>query len=87
MSEPKDYVYKLPEDYVLEPKMRRKLDVFVGNANLTNVQAQKMVDLHVELVEEYAAAMKDAMYGLALATGVVTFIVAAVIVSTLFIIF
>lgn len=56
-----EYTYKLPDDYEMKPKHREKLDRLVTRFKLTNAEAQKAVDLHVELVEEYAKELKKAI--------------------------
>lgn len=51
----KAYVYKLPQGYEIKPGTRSKLDAITSKYKLMNEEAQEFVDLHVELVEEYAA--------------------------------
>lgn len=54
---PKDFVYDLPEDYVLSNERREKLDSLMEELNVTdNALAQKLIDFHVEIVEEVAEA-------------------------------
>lgn len=50
----KSYIYRLPNDYTIEPSTRTKLDAITSKYKLMNEEAQEFVDLHVELVEEYA---------------------------------
>lgn len=52
-----EYIYKLPEDYVIKSETREKLDKLVHQLGLSNEQAQEFVDIHVELMEEYAAEL------------------------------
>lgn len=52
--EPHQYTYKLPEGYTLNHKHRSLLDILVGRHKMTNEEAQDFVDLHVEMIEEYA---------------------------------
>lgn len=76
----KTYIYFLPDDYELEGETRRKLDEFVDHVGMNNTQAQQMVDLHVELVEEYADKAKDTMIGYAVTSGAISALVTALIV-------
>lgn len=85
--EPEDYTYKLPSDYTMKPEHRAKLDKFVREYSLTNDEAQGLVDLHVELVEEYAALMRQAMCGLVITTFIISCSISAAIGATLFLIF
>lgn len=56
-----EYTYKLPADYTIKPETREKLDKLVYQLGLSNEQAQEFIDLHVELMEEYAAGAKAYM--------------------------
>lgn len=73
---PEKYVYELPDGYVMKPQHREKLDGFVKEHDLTNVEAQGLIDLHVELVEEFATEMQKAM------VPTVIFFVTASIIAT-----
>lgn len=70
------YTYNLPQDYVMQPQHRQKLDSFVIKHDLTNEEAQELVGLHVELVEEFAKEIQKAI------TPTVLFFVILSIVST-----
>lgn len=52
MKAPKDFVYHLPDDYIIKPHHRERLDKIMGELNATEEQAQEVIDLHVEIVEE-----------------------------------
>lgn len=52
-----EYVYVLSGDYTLQPKHREKLDHIVQETGLSNEAAQKIIDLHVEITEEYSTAI------------------------------
>ena len=55
-----NYEYNLPEGYSFDPILRQKLDGLVDKAQMTEVLAQRFVDLHVELMEDYAARLEQA---------------------------
>lgn len=56
---PKDFIYDLPEDYVLSDDRRERLDSLMEKLNVTdNALAQELMDFHVEVVEEVAAAFQ-----------------------------
>lgn len=55
-----DYVYKLPEDYTMKPETRGKLDALVKKTRISNKDAQAFIDIHVELMEEYAIGLENA---------------------------
>lgn len=63
------YKYKLPEGYSLKPEHRDKLDKLVYGCYLSNPEAQAFLDLHVELMEEYATALEQADHKSAIADG------------------
>lgn len=67
----KYYTYKLPEDYTLKQETRLKLDALVNKTGLSNEDAQRFVDIHVELTEDYASVMEEAMKGAVIATVIV----------------
>jgi ferritin-like metal-binding protein YciE len=48
-----EYTYTLPEGYTMEPQFREKLDLLVEEAQLPNELAQKFIDLHIELTEDF----------------------------------
>lgn len=58
-----DYKYKLPEDYVLSDYHRLKLDSLVDECGLTEIQAQRFIDLHVEITEELVLKMTNVQEG------------------------
>ena len=60
LPHPRDYEYTLPEGYTMDTTLRVKLDKLVTDTGLTNEEAQKYVDLHVELMEDYAARLAEA---------------------------
>lgn len=78
--DPSKYVYKLPEDYEMKPEHREKLDDLVVKCQLTNEEAQELIDLHVELVEEYAKEMKKVTGGVVVTMTAVALIFAALVV-------
>lgn len=49
-----EYVYNLPEGYTMDEGLRTKLDKLVEKHELSEAEAQEFVDLHVELMEDYA---------------------------------
>lgn len=53
------YEYQLPEDYEMKPETRLKFDALVDEAGLTEIQAQRFLDLHVELMEDYAERLEE----------------------------
>lgn len=55
------YTYSLPEDYILEPQFREKLDMLVEEAQMSNELAQKFVDLHIELTEDFVNRLQEAV--------------------------
>lgn len=55
MHKAQHYEYKLPEGYVWTPELRLKFDALVDEACLSEVEAQRFLDLHVEMMEEYAS--------------------------------
>ena len=55
------YTYNLPDDYTMKYKHRSEIDNLVVEQNLTNEEAQRWIDLHVELVEEFAGEMQGVM--------------------------
>jgi hypothetical protein len=59
--EPEKYIYELPDDYTMKFVHRVKIDKLVKEQNLTNEEAQRWIDLHVELVEEFAGEMQGVM--------------------------
>jgi len=56
--QPKDYTYKLPDDYTMDPELRAKLDALVADTDLSNAEAQRFVDLHVELTEDFVERLQ-----------------------------
>lgn len=63
LPHPRDYQYKLPEGYTMDITLREKLDKLVVDTGLTEAEAQKFIDLHVELTEDYAARLEEANGG------------------------
>lgn len=63
MSNAQYYEYKLPEDYVFKPDVRLKFDNLVDELYLSQIQAQRFLDLHVEMMEEYAEELEIANAG------------------------
>lgn len=59
-KEVKNYEYQLPEGYIMAPELREKLDNLVAEAVMSNEMAQKFVDLHVALTEDYAKRLEEA---------------------------
>lgn len=55
-----EYKYNLPEDYTMKEKHRKKLDEIVAEAGMSNELAQKFIDLHVEITEEYVEEIEAA---------------------------
>lgn len=55
-----EYVYNLPEDYTMKPETRSKLDALVEKTGISNEDAQAFIDIHVELMEEYAIGLQNA---------------------------
>lgn len=53
------YTYTLPEGYTMEPKFREKLDALVYEAGLSNELAQKFIDLHIELTEDFVQRLQE----------------------------
>lgn len=60
MDDAKTYTYNLPDDYELTPEMRTKLDELVEETLLTNDEAQKFIDLHIEVMEKFVKDFQDA---------------------------
>lgn len=58
-----NYEYKLPEGYTMDTGLRQKLDALVDEAGMDETLAQRFVDLHVELVEDYAERLAEASGG------------------------
>lgn len=56
-----EYVYQLPEDYELSSENKEKLDSLCRKLELTNLQAQQLVDLHVEFVDELFVNIQTAL--------------------------
>jgi len=52
------YTYILPEGYTIQPETRKQLDALVSRAGITNTLAQEFIDLHVTMMEEYAALIE-----------------------------
>lgn len=48
-----EYIYKLPEDYTIKPKTRKWLDKYAAKHRLSNHDMQEIIDVHVELTEEF----------------------------------
>ena len=63
MTNPKDFNYVLPEDYVIKPEHRERLDAIMTEMNATEEQAQKIIDLHVDIVEDTLAQVMAADSG------------------------
>lgn len=57
---PKSYEYTLPEGYLMEQQFRDKLDALVTEAAMSNELAQKFVDLHIELTEDFVRRLQEA---------------------------
>lgn len=57
---PAEYTYTLPDGYTLEQPFRGKLDALVEEAVMSNELAQKFVDLHIELTEDFIQRFKSA---------------------------
>ena len=81
------YTYVLPEGYTMPEDKRVKLDKLTSNMKLTNIQAQKLVDLHVELVDEYAELMENYTRGLVACVGSICFLIGVGLTVTAFLIF
>ena len=47
------YAYTLPSDYMMSDAHRKKLDVLVDDLLLSNNDAQRLIDFHVELTEDF----------------------------------
>lgn len=57
----KDFTYTLPEDYEMKPEHRAKLDAVFDEIGIKdNALAQKLIDIHVEIMEEYANELEAA---------------------------
>lgn len=82
-----NYTYILPGDYVLKDKHRRKLNIIANNSNMSNFQAQEVVDLHVEITEEFATEMIKKATDLTIATGIVSCLATAGVILTFITIF
>lgn len=65
MKPAEKYEYRLPEGYEFKPNMRMKFDGLIDEVNkkgeIDEVTAQRFLDLHVEMMEEYAANLEDAV--------------------------
>lgn len=48
-----EYNYKLPEDYTIKPKTRKWLDKYATKHGLSNRDMQEIIDVHIELTEEF----------------------------------
>lgn len=58
---PKDFVYELPEGYEFKPEHREKIDGIMEKLGVTdNALAQELIDIHVEIVEDYASELQGA---------------------------
>lgn len=53
-----NYDYKLPEGYEWHPELRQRFDALVDEAGLDELTAQRFLDLHVEMMEEYATNLE-----------------------------
>lgn len=65
MSKAEEFEYKLPEGYTMDVGLRAKLDKLVEKTGLSEEDAQAFVDLHVELMEDYAERAAEANGGTA----------------------
>lgn len=57
------YHYVLPDGYEFKPQTRAKIDALVEKTGLSNEDVQAFIDIHVELMEEYAAALEKSVSG------------------------
>lgn len=55
---PKDFTYKLPEDYEFKPEHRAKIDAVMEKLGADNETAQELIDIHVEIVEDFATGLQ-----------------------------
>lgn len=53
----KDYIYKLPEGYEFKPEHREKIDAVMEKLGADNETAQELINIHVEIVEDYTAEL------------------------------
>lgn len=60
---PKDFTYNLPDGYEFKPEHRAKVDSWMEKAGVTDNQvAQELIDIHVEIVEDFANELAT-LYG------------------------
>lgn len=61
MTDPKDFIYELPDGYEFKPEHREKIDAILAKLGVTdNALAQELINVHVEIVENYAAELNAA---------------------------
>lgn len=54
-----EYKYELPEGYEFKPETREKIDTLVHRLGLSQEDMQEFINIHVELMEEYATGLES----------------------------